>query len=98
MESPAIPGVEAQRDLEMLDRQIRLTCKQPKPTAHVPAISEARVERERTVDQCDRRIDFLAEAPECHGGTPEDTRIVTAGGESPPGKFDGYRTIGFGII
>ena len=52
---------QAQRRLDMLDREIVLTGKYPEHAAHMPATGEARVERHRTVDQADHGADVLAE-------------------------------------
>jgi|HubBroStandDraft_2_1064218.scaffolds.fasta_scaffold20733_3 hypothetical protein len=52
---------QAQRGLEVLDREVRLTGKYPDDTAQIPAAGEARVERERAVDQADNRTDILPE-------------------------------------
>ena len=62
----------------MLDREIRLTGKGPENAADMPAAREARVERERTVDQPDHGADILAEPRQHIGGVGEDARVVCA--------------------
>jgi hypothetical protein len=45
----------------MLDRNIGLTRPDPEHAAGVPSAREARVERQRSVDQCYHCVDVLAE-------------------------------------
>ena len=45
----------------MLNREIVLTGPNPEKAAQIPAAREARVERERAVDQPDHGADILAE-------------------------------------
>ena len=93
MEAPLAARVEAHRSLEMLDRQIGISSKQAKPTAPIPGMSEARVERESSIDQREGGINVLAEAPE-HDRDPAD-HIGVVGGEADglPGKRDGRPAI-----
>jgi len=45
----------------MLDREIGLAGPEPEKAAYIPAAGEARVERQRSVDQPDHGADILAE-------------------------------------
>ena len=49
----------------------------------IPAAGEARVERQRTVDQPDHGADILAELRQHKGGVGEDARVVLAHLEAP---------------
>jgi len=71
-----IARIEAQRGLEVVNREIRLPSPQPEPATPVPSASEARVELERTVDQCDGGIDVLAEITQHVGSAAEHVCIV----------------------
>ena len=52
---------QAERDFKMLDREIVLAGPVPENAAQKPAAGEARVERERAVDQPAHRADILVE-------------------------------------
>src|SRR5216684_2099199 len=80
---------QAQRGLDMLDREIGLAGKYPEKAACIPAASEARVERERTVDQPDHGTDVLAEKSQHEGGVGEDARVVLCHLERLPSKIGG---------
>src|SRR5262249_14482507 len=71
----------------MLDRQIGLTGPQPEDSAHIPAAGEARVERQRPVDQPDHRADILAEIPQDEGPAREAPRVILPHLERPPSKL-----------
>src|SRR5437016_5008546 len=60
----------------MLDRQIGLTRPQPDNAASKPTECEARVERERTVDQPDHGVDILSEATQYESRVGKDARVV----------------------
>src|SRR5271166_3846410 len=72
----------------MLDREIGLTGPDPEKAADRPAAGEARVERQRTVDQPDHGADILSKYSQRVGGVGEDARVVLARLERPPGKID----------
>ena len=67
---------QAQRGLDMLDCEIGLAGPELEKAAHIPAAGEARVQRERPVDQPDHRTDILAECSQHSGGVGEDARIA----------------------
>src|SRR5260370_23257010 len=80
---------EAQRGLEMLDREIGLAGPDPEKAAHIPAAGEARVERERTVDQPHHGADVLAELSQHESGVGEDARVVLCHLERLPSEIAG---------
>jgi len=73
----------------MLDRGIGLTGPEPENAAHKPAAGEARVERQRTVDQPYRGADVLAEYSQYKGGVGKDARVVLRRLERLPRKITG---------
>ena len=74
----------------MLDREIGLAGPEPDNAAQKPAAGEARVERERTVDQPRHGTDILAKSRKHEGGVGEDARVVLARLERLPGKIAGF--------
>jgi len=93
MEAPLAARVEAHRSLEMLDRQIGVSSKQAKPTAPIPGMSEARVERESSIHQREGGINVLAETPE-HDRDPADhSGVVRREADGLPGKRNGRQAI-----
>jgi hypothetical protein len=76
----------------MLNRKIRLTGPDPQKATHIPAASEARVKRERTVDQSDHGFDILAKIREHKRGVDEYARVVLSHFERFPREFDGSAT------
>ena len=77
----------------MLDREIVLTGPDPENAAQIPAAGEARVERQRTVDQPDHGADILAEIRQHEGGVGEDARVVLRHLERLPSKIDGLAAV-----
>src|SRR5215831_1193319 len=71
----------------MRDREVGLTGMYPEKTADIPAAGEARVERERTVDQPDHGTDVLPELTQHESGVREDARVVLPRLERTPGKI-----------
>src|SRR5271165_1709905 len=55
----------------------------------MPALGEARVECQRTVDQPDHRTDVLAEIPQHKAGVDKDARVVLPRLERLPSEVDG---------
>ena len=84
----ALARAQAQRGLDMLDREIGLPGTDPEQAAQIPAAGKARIERKRTVDQRDHGADILAEIRQHKGGVGEDARVVAAPLERPPSKID----------
>ena len=77
----------------MFDRKIELPSVYPDKAAPIPAASEARVERQRSIDQPDHRANILAELSQYQGGVDEDARIVLPHLERPPGKVGALAAI-----
>src|SRR5437016_12929 len=73
----------------MLDREIGLAGIYPDLAAQVPPAGEARVERERTVDQPDHGLDLLAEIREHEGGVGEDAWVILRSIERLPSEIAG---------
>src|SRR5438105_1219027 len=73
----------------MLDREIGLTGPEPENAAQIPAVGEARVERQRPVDQPDHRTDVLAEASQHPGGIGEDAWVILPHLKRLPSKIAG---------
>src|SRR6266478_7464306 len=71
----------------MLDRDIVLAGPEPEKAAYIPAAGEARVERERTVDQPDHGADVLPELAQHESGVREDAGVVLPRLERTPGKI-----------
>src|ERR1700736_793287 len=74
----------------MLDCEISLAGPEPETAAQIPAAGEARVERERAVDQPEHGADVLAELCQHPGGGSEDARVVLPHLERLPSKIDGF--------
>src|SRR5215475_339273 len=72
----------------MRDREVGLTGMCPEKTADIPAAGEARVQRERSVDQPDRGTDVLPELTQHKSGVREDSRVVLPRLKRTPGKID----------
>src|SRR5438132_8066194 len=73
----------------MLDREVGLTGKGPDDAAQIPPAGEARVERQRTVDQPDHRTEILAQLSQYIGSVGEDARVVLRHLERLPSEVDG---------
>src|SRR5580693_6963076 len=69
-------GAEAQRGLDMRDRNIRLPRRHPEHPADVPAAREIWIEREGTVDQCHHGVDVLAKIGQSLCSIREDAWVV----------------------
>jgi hypothetical protein len=77
----------------MLDREVGLTGPDPENAAPIPAASEARVERQRTVDQPDHGADILAEIRQRLRGIGEGARVVLRHLERLSRKIGGLATV-----
>src|SRR5262245_35292304 len=73
----------------MLDRNIGLAGIEPEKAAAIPATGEARIERERTVDQPDCGADVLAEISQHEGGVGKYARVVLCYPERVPSEITG---------
>src|SRR5215471_2768962 len=70
----------------MVDREVELACPQSAGTAKIPAAREARIKRERAVDQGYHGAEILAEI--C-----EDARIIPSDAQRSPGAIRGFPTV-----
>ena len=78
MEPQPIAWAEAQRHIEMFEREIGLPRKVSEHPAPMPTPSKARVEGETPVDQPDGGIDILAGSTENEGSDGENLGVVGA--------------------
>jgi hypothetical protein len=62
------PRAEAQRGIDMFDRDVGLTRPIPEGATEQPTAREIRVERQGTVDQCHHGVDVLAKIGQRNGG------------------------------
>jgi hypothetical protein len=85
----ALARSQPQRGLDMLDREIGMTGKNPEKSAKKPAEGAARVEGERPVDQRDRRAGIFAEIRQHEGGVGADPRVVFPHLKRLPSEFAG---------
>src|SRR5215469_18493641 len=76
MRTEPFARAEAQRALDMRDRQIRLACPQTKETADIPSAGGARVERKGALDERDHSFDVLAELRQHKGGIGENRGVI----------------------
>jgi hypothetical protein len=72
----------------MFDREIGFTGKGPENAAQKPAAGEARVERQRSVDQPDHGTYVLAEMSQNKGRVGEDARVVLRHLERLPSEIN----------
>jgi hypothetical protein len=75
MESQPIARAEAQRHIEMFEREIGVPGKVPEHPAPMPTASKARVEGETPVDQSDCGIDVLTGSTENEGSDGENVGV-----------------------
>src|SRR5215831_19652273 len=78
--------------MEMLDRDVGLTCHQPDGAANVPATRVVRVERQRAVYKR-RRADILAEERQRERGIRQDARVVAGHFQGSPGEISAFQTV-----
>ena len=99
-ERGADPGAwaEAQRGLDMRDRNVRLARLHSEDAADVPGAREIRVEREGTVDQCHHGADVLAKIGQRLGGIRQDARVVARYFKSPSGEINTLQMVRRRII
>src|SRR6516225_11239470 len=76
MRTEPLARAEAQRVLDMRDRQVGLAGPQTKETADIPSAGGARVEREGALDQRDHGADILAELRQHKGGIGENRGVI----------------------
>src|SRR5262245_11902162 len=73
----------------MLDCEVVLAGPGSEGAAKKPAAREARIERERTIDQPDCGIDILIEASQHQGRVDENARVVLSRLKRLPGQIAG---------
>ena len=84
---------EAQRGLEMFDRDVRLARPTSEGATDVPAAGLVRVEREGSIDQRHHGTDVLAEIGKCDGGIRQNPWIITSHFKGPSREADAFPTI-----
>ena len=82
----------------MAHREFRLPRPEPKPATYHPAVREAGVERQGTVDQFDGRIDILAKIGKRPGRVAEHIRIFGSRAKRPAGEIYPFPAGQFGVI
>src|SRR5215831_9876821 len=89
---------EAQRGLDMRDRQIRLAGPQTKETADIPSAGGARVERKGALDDRDHGVDVLAELRQHKGGIGENRGVIARSFKRPSSRLYPAATGGLRFI
>src|SRR6266567_5036230 len=77
----------------MLDRDVQLSRPHPQVPTEVPATREIRVERQRTVNQCNHGAEVLTEIGQREGGICEGARLVAGHFQGSPGEIDALQTV-----
>ena len=85
--APTVARAEAERCLNLLDPKIGLSRPDTENAPQMPRPREARIERERAIDQCYLGSDILAEKGERKRGMREDARVVACGFHGLPRAF-----------
>src|ERR1700732_4591933 len=83
-----ITWVQPNRSLEMFNSQVWFTGVEPEKSAPSPSVGRARIERERTVDYCNRGVDILIEIAEHMGNTSERQGVVCGCAERSVSEID----------
>src|SRR4029453_7060675 len=94
----AVTWVEAERYLNLLNPAIGLSRPDTENAPQHPRPREARIERERALDQCDLGPDILAEKGERKRGEREDTRVVAGGFHGLPRALAPLAAGCFGVV
>src|SRR6516162_7271864 len=84
---------EAQRGLEMFDRDVGLARPTSEDATDVPAAREIWIEGQSTVNQCHHGPDVLAEIGKCERGIRQNARIVAGNFQSSSCEADPLPTI-----
>jgi hypothetical protein len=90
--SGAGAGTKAQRNFTVADRST-VAGPQPEDAINTPAVGEAWVERNGTIDQRHHRVDVFAKVSQWQGGIHRDARIVTGHFQGSPSEIDALPTI-----
>src|ERR1700745_1641462 len=92
--SHVIAWAEAQKSIEVLDREIELSRKHPEHPTPIPTASKDRVEDERTVDQIDGNTSILAKISERTPAKGQDIGVVRGEAERPASQIDTFAAVG----
>src|SRR5215470_14134504 len=84
---------EAQRGLDVRDRNVGLARLHSEDAADVPGARKIRVEREGAVDQCHHGADVLTKIGQRLGSIRQDARVVTRHFEGSPGEINALQTV-----
>ena len=84
---------EAQRGLEMFDRDVGLARPTSEDATDVPAAREIWIEGQSTVNQCHHGPDVLAEIGKREGGIRQNPWIITSHFKGPSREADAFPTI-----
>src|SRR6516165_6402421 len=84
---------EAQRGLEMFDRDVGLARPTSEGATDVPAAGVVRVEREGSIDQRHHGTDVLAEIGKCEGGIRQNPWIIASHFKGSSREADALPTI-----
>jgi hypothetical protein len=96
--APAVAWAEAERCLNLLDPPIGVSRPDTENAPQMPRPREARIERERAIDQCYLGSDILAEKGERKRGVREDARVVACGFHGLPRAFAAPAAVRLGIV
>src|SRR6516225_3947290 len=91
-------GTEAERGCDVFDRGIELASPTSEGAANVPATSEARVERHRSIGQPNHCADVLAEIGESNGSIGKHIRIVATDLEGPACEIGALPAVRAGVL
>ena len=90
--------VEPERGLAVRDCRVEVARPSSDLSTEEPAECEARVERERAIDQRRHRAEVLAEIGQYHGGDGEDARIVARLLQCPVGVIDALQSVRIAVV
>src|SRR5262249_55245125 len=76
---------QPQRDLQTLDRRIVIARPRFHISAEIPAAGEARVERQRAIDNSDHCVEILTKSRQHIGGIGEGRSVLLIGEDCPAG-------------
>src|SRR5436190_20492693 len=93
-----ISRAEAQRVVEVLDREIRLTCVIPEHAAAPPTASRAWIEGGRTFDQRYAHIDVFAKISERKTRKGKGFGVVRSELECLPSQIDALAIVGLQVV
>src|SRR6516165_11412290 len=91
-------GTEAERGGDLFDCGIGLAGPTSEGAANVPAASEARVERDRSISQPNHCVDVLAEIGESNGSISKHIWIVATDLEGPACEIGALPAVRVGVL